>query len=185
MCSDRGDTACPVPGFPIRTSSDQRLVGSFPRLIAASYVLHRLLAPRHPPCALSNLATGKDARARYVVLKVPGPTLATRLPGEPGGSGDRRSNTPPPIRSEDRTRRRKVRAEGTTLPQNSTVCATGPPTAPPFQQPTVRPWEVLGGGRCTDRIASDRLRSYQTVSRSGLRLAALEMSVARRSLERR
>src|SRR4051812_35487874 len=26
-------------------------------LIAASYVLHRLLVPRHPPCALTNLAT--------------------------------------------------------------------------------------------------------------------------------
>src|SRR5919108_2253598 len=35
----------------------QRLVGSSPGLIAASYVLHRLLAPRHPPCALCNLAT--------------------------------------------------------------------------------------------------------------------------------
>src|SRR6266496_6453167 len=78
MCSDRGDTALPVPGFPIRTPPDQRLVGNSPGLIAASYVLHRLLAPRHPPCALSNLATGKDARARYVVLKVPGPD-----PGHP------------------------------------------------------------------------------------------------------
>jgi hypothetical protein len=156
-----------VPGFPIRTSSDQRLVGSSPRLIAASYVLHRLLAPRHPPCALSNLATGKDARARYVVLKVPGPgpdRPPTRSAGRFGGQTE---HTPPPIRSEDRARRREVRAEGTTLPQNSTVCATGPPTAPPFQQPTVRPWEVLGGGRRTDRIASDRLRSYQTVSGSG------------------
>lgn len=44
-------------GSPIRTSSDQRSVGSSPRLIAASYVLHRLLVPRHPPCALNNLAT--------------------------------------------------------------------------------------------------------------------------------
>ena len=35
----------------------QRLVGSSPRLIAASYVLHRLLVPRHPPCALTSLAT--------------------------------------------------------------------------------------------------------------------------------
>ena len=42
-------------GFPIRTSSDQRSVGSSPRLIAASYVLHRPLMPRHPPCALKHL----------------------------------------------------------------------------------------------------------------------------------
>jgi hypothetical protein len=46
-----------VLGFPIRTSPDQRLVGDSPRLNAASHVLHRLLMPRHPPCALKNLAT--------------------------------------------------------------------------------------------------------------------------------
>ena len=44
-------------GSPIRTSSDQRSVGSSPRLNAASHVLHRLLVPRHPPCALNNLTT--------------------------------------------------------------------------------------------------------------------------------
>jgi hypothetical protein len=33
------------------------LVGSSPRLFAASHVLHRLLVPRHPPCALINLTT--------------------------------------------------------------------------------------------------------------------------------
>ena len=33
------------------------LVCSFPWLIAADYVLHRLLAPRHPPFALSSLIT--------------------------------------------------------------------------------------------------------------------------------
>ena len=44
-------------GFPIRRSSDQSSVGSSPRLIAAPYVLLRFLVPRHPPCALINLAT--------------------------------------------------------------------------------------------------------------------------------
>src|SRR6266550_3440988 len=44
-------------GFPIRTPSDHSSVGSSPRLIAASHVLLRLLVPRHPPCALNNLAT--------------------------------------------------------------------------------------------------------------------------------
>ena len=41
--------------FSIRTSSDQSLFGSSPRLIAASHVFHRLLTPRHPPYALSSL----------------------------------------------------------------------------------------------------------------------------------
>src|ERR1700761_681292 len=55
MYSAAGDTTSLVPGFPIRTSSDQRSVDSSPRPIAASHVLHRLLMPRHPPCALDNL----------------------------------------------------------------------------------------------------------------------------------
>lgn len=46
-----------LPGFPIRKSSDHSSVDSSPRHIAASHVLHRLLVPRHPPCALNNLAT--------------------------------------------------------------------------------------------------------------------------------
>lgn len=44
-------------GFPIRKSSDHTPVIGSPRLIADSHVLHRLLVPRHPPCALNNLAT--------------------------------------------------------------------------------------------------------------------------------
>ena len=49
---------CPLDlGCPIRESWDQNLIGSYPRLIAAFYALLRLPAPRHPPCALSNLTT--------------------------------------------------------------------------------------------------------------------------------
>jgi hypothetical protein len=44
-----------APGFPIRTSPAQRSVGNSPELFAATHVLHRLLAPRHPPHALSSL----------------------------------------------------------------------------------------------------------------------------------
>src|SRR3954465_2135657 len=64
MCSGAGHTTRLVRGSPIRTSSDQRSVDSSPRLIAASYVLHRLLVPRHPPCALNNLATQKPHNTR-------------------------------------------------------------------------------------------------------------------------
>ena len=46
-----------MPGFPIRTPWDHSSVDSSPRPIAASHVLHRLLVPRHPPNALSNLTT--------------------------------------------------------------------------------------------------------------------------------
>ena len=42
-------------GFPIRTSADQRLVDGSPQLFAVTHVLHRFLAPRHPPLALISL----------------------------------------------------------------------------------------------------------------------------------
>ena len=47
----------PWRGFPIRTPWDHSPVIDSPRLIADSYVLLRLLMPRHPPCALKNLTT--------------------------------------------------------------------------------------------------------------------------------
>src|SRR5438128_10897199 len=52
MYSAGNTRALPHVGFPIRRSRDQRLVSTSPALIAAAHVLHRLLAPRHPPCAL-------------------------------------------------------------------------------------------------------------------------------------
>ena len=71
MCSGVGDWTCLQPGFPIRTSSDHSSVASSSRLIAGSYVLLRLLVPRHPPCALTNLTTKiLDARVHCAVLKL-------------------------------------------------------------------------------------------------------------------
>src|SRR3954467_7515258 len=55
MYSDRGNTPCRVLGFPIRTSADQCLVDGSPQLFAVTHVLHRFLAPRHPPLALCSL----------------------------------------------------------------------------------------------------------------------------------
>ncbi len=44
-----------VGGFPHSEISGSTPVCSFPKLIAACHVLHRLYLPRHPPCALSSL----------------------------------------------------------------------------------------------------------------------------------
>jgi hypothetical protein len=44
-----------VVGFPIRISTDQCLVDDSPWLFAVTHVLHRFLAPRHPPLALISL----------------------------------------------------------------------------------------------------------------------------------
>ena len=52
MYSGGSTRALPRVSFLIRRSRDQRSVSTSPGLIAAAHVLHRLLAPRHPPCAL-------------------------------------------------------------------------------------------------------------------------------------
>ena len=57
MNSSNDNPVLPELGCPIRKSPDQRLLAAVPRLIAASCVLLRLLAPRHSPYALSSLIT--------------------------------------------------------------------------------------------------------------------------------
>jgi hypothetical protein len=73
----KGITPCALPHSDIPGSGP---AGGSPRLIAAYHVLHRLLAPRHPPCALT-CATPAPSRARHtpdlalythsVLVKVP------------------------------------------------------------------------------------------------------------------
>src|ERR671910_3708616 len=70
MYSGGNTRALPRVGFPIRKSRDQRLVSISPGLIAAAHVLHRLLAPRHPPCALVLLISKNTLCCRYGVFKV-------------------------------------------------------------------------------------------------------------------
>jgi len=55
MCSARDNAALPALGCPIRESAGHRPFSASPRLIAAVHALHRLLVPRHPPCALTIL----------------------------------------------------------------------------------------------------------------------------------
>jgi len=111
------------------------------------------------------LATTKDARARYVVLKVPGSVPAPACPDLPAGSGTRvslrrrhraRSRGPTPLATEGSPSR--------TLPQNSTVCATGMPER--FSVPiprSERSRAVLGERPTFGRVASDRPWSSQAV----------------------
>jgi hypothetical protein len=47
-------------GFPHSDIPGSKLVCSSPERIAADRVLHRLLAPRHSPCALSSLTIGME-----------------------------------------------------------------------------------------------------------------------------
>ena len=42
-------------GLPHSEIAGSKVVSTYPTLIAGNHVLHRLLVPRHPSCALSNL----------------------------------------------------------------------------------------------------------------------------------
>src|SRR5947209_14736245 len=72
MYSAGSTRALPRVGFPIRRSRDQRLVSTSPALIAAAHVLHRLLAPRHPPCAKSRSEehTSELQSRQYLVCRL-------------------------------------------------------------------------------------------------------------------
>src|ERR1043166_3242499 len=102
MDSGESTRALPRVGFPIRRSRGQRLVSTSPGLIAAAHVLHRLSAPRHPPCALvlliekntfSPLWSFQGARDRHVPFKPAAPSPSNLnsvlpevdvIPGETG-----------------------------------------------------------------------------------------------------
>lgn len=64
----RGSPGITRKGFPHSDILGSKLVCSSPRLIAAYRVLHRLLAPRHSPYALSSLTTSVSS-SRTPVLR--------------------------------------------------------------------------------------------------------------------
>jgi hypothetical protein len=74
MYSACGNAALPALGFPIRASADRRLFSASPRLIAAVHALHRLLVPRHPPCALPILTVIRPSPAPQADPVGPGDT---------------------------------------------------------------------------------------------------------------
>ena len=53
-------------GFPHSEISGSKLAYSSPKHIGVRPVLHRLLVPRHPPCALSNLTISYFRKNHYV-----------------------------------------------------------------------------------------------------------------------
>ena len=128
-------------GYPIRTPSDHSSVDSSPRLIAASHVLHRLLVPRHPPCALKNLHTtqqSKNCRPRNKRCSRPlcrsqttNPTPATTA-GQPRNKPKRY----PPSRPE----RQQATARSLRTQQRT---HNPPPTTPTRSTPTTPEHEAM------------------------------------------
>jgi hypothetical protein len=71
MYSAQDDPELPRSGCPIRKSPDQSLLSGSPKLIAASHALHRLLAPRHSPCALSSLTIFANTTRQLIAVIYP------------------------------------------------------------------------------------------------------------------
>ena len=61
---------CRIPfgGFPHSEISGSKFICNSPKLIAAYHVLHRLLMPRHSPCALISLTSSESAHFRLLIL---------------------------------------------------------------------------------------------------------------------
>jgi hypothetical protein len=92
------------PGFPIRTPSDQSLFSGSPKIFAAYRVLHRLLAPRHPPFALpslTNLLPKKDNRSKPGKIqkspKLHYPYSVFKEPAMPGREKKTPTDSRPPL----------------------------------------------------------------------------------------
>src|SRR5690606_8437971 len=80
MYSDVSDCVLPQPGFPIRTPPDQSLLTAPRGSFVVRHVLLRLLAPRHPPCALSSLTISLSFWAiRSVVRYFPDRINSTKV----------------------------------------------------------------------------------------------------------
>jgi hypothetical protein len=122
MHSDAGDTTQLVPGYPIRTPWDHSSVDSSPRPIAASHVLHRLLVPRHPPIALTNLTTKMLASTIQ---------FSTNNPTHPPPQHTPQTRQPPDLQQfvaarQARQSRRQQPHVGL-FPQDPTGCSPPPP----------------------------------------------------------
>lgn len=139
MCSGESDWTCLQPGFPIRKSSDHSLVIDSPRLIADSYVLHRFLVPRHPPCALKNLSH-KDARVHCAVLNIraaPHPT--GRLPHAISAERFDQGEGPTSPHQRGGPAQKATSSCNARDPQDPTTCQAPPPPAAAFHRPVRGP----------------------------------------------
>jgi hypothetical protein len=143
-----------VLGFPIRTPPDHSLVANSPGLIAGSNVLHRLLMPRHPPCALHSLSQQRqnNTQPTHPPIKEAGRIhVPTHTPGESRTcaatkmlastmqiSNNNPTKQPPPAdgrpKEEPKTPTRTHTCAPQLILQDPTVCLTPPPHPPPPRQ---------------------------------------------------
>ena len=158
MCSGRGDGQLHPPGFPIRKPPDRRLVADSPGLIAGSCVLHRLLVPRHPPCALNNLANYRLMLASTMQFSKYGRATGPRAAAHPGPAHPARKQNARPgaVRRGTGPSRRNSPAQGGRSLRTQQRARPGRPRS---QRSVLRTGVLADIGRRSDRIASAPLTS--------------------------
>ena len=139
MYSACSNAALPALGFPIRESTDHRLFSAYPWLIAAVHALHRLLVPRHPPCALKNLAT--KMLASTVQFSNNNRNHPSTIPPTPNTRKPTHMGTQPADAETRMARERNKQKEASSAPPARPLRTQqrtySPPTpSPPFPTPT-------------------------------------------------
>ena len=158
MYSACGNAALPALGFPIRESADHRLFSAYPRLIAAVHALHRLLVPRHPPCALLILTViTHSTRAEHAVI----PVTLEKLYSFQGPRKRRRPDWPPVSQNSTACEApanegaRPCLRSGRSVSQNSTACgARARARAPPGPVDMFGSHPADAGTECAGRRAT-------------------------------
>ena len=92
-------------GSPIRTPSDHSSFTNSPRLIAGYRVLHRLLMPRHPPCALEHSHHATTQHAARNASRITQETQQQKLHRTPQPTGTPHTRTQPTRRPATHTHR--------------------------------------------------------------------------------
>ncbi len=134
-------------GSPIRTPPDHSSVANSPGLIAGSNVLHRLLMPRHPPCALHSLpnTNTQQKQQRHTLQKQTPthdkpPTPQTKQGHRANGAGDARVHYPE-IKQQETNQAPHGNPPGppgsdASEPQQCALRTTPTNDHPPFHTPT-------------------------------------------------
>src|ERR1700691_500976 len=117
----------------MRKPPDQSLAAGSPGNIAGSSVLHRLLVPRHPPCALKNL-THCTTKCLLANLRRLQKMLASTVQFSRNG---RNQSPPQHIRATRRSWPFTTKAPGRKrlFPQDPTVCSPGSRFTEPVPSP--------------------------------------------------
>ncbi len=158
-------------GYPIRKPPDQRSVANSPGHIAGSHVLHRLLMPRHPPCALKNLNTTIYKMLAFTMQfskhertppqPPPTPTTPHKTPAKQpmryGGQEGPHAQTPPTNQADRARSGLKTRTPTTGVAVSSGPNSVPGPTDPPrdgFPEPAKGRAVLTSMTGRRDRIAS-------------------------------